>query len=419
MEFTRKSLFSYIIKVFPVLELPIFVLVFLETDYSFYALGSLIAVPVVAILFSKLTDLDTWTGLTLTFIAIYILHLNIYLSIGLSQYSWLMAATAIAAAFIFSRNKVYAFAVAGIFIITPTAIFYYLGAEKEQLLLIAVTLVFFTVLDERISNYLLLQQNELTKQSNIVKLKNKEITDSIAYAKRIQSAILPPLPLVKQNLKNSFILYKPKDIVAGDFYWMENVNGTIYFAAADCTGHGVPGAMVSVICNGGLNRSVREFGLTDTGKILDKTRELVIQEFEKSEEEVRDGMDIALCKLDGKTISYSGAYNPLWIIRDGEVLETKADRQPIGKFSKKKPFTTHSVDLKKGDSIYVFTDGFMDQFGGEEGKKYKSDRFKKFLISIQDHHMEAQYDLLEKEFENWRRTNEQLDDVCVIGVKIE
>jgi serine phosphatase RsbU (regulator of sigma subunit) len=245
-----------------------------------------------------------------------------------------------------------------------------------------------------------------------------EILDSITYAKRIQSAILPPPKLIKEYLPESFILYKPKDVVAGDFYWLEHKGDQVLFAAADCTGHGVPGAMVSVICNNGLNRSVREYGLTDPGQILDKTRDVVIQEFEKSEEEVKDGMDIALCSLEGNTLKYAGANNPLWIIRDGEIIETKANKQPIGKYTDPKPFTTHSIELKKGDSIYIFSDGYVDQFGGEKGKKFKPANLRKLLLSIQDQSMEKKKELLDEAFESWRGDLEQIDDVCLIGVKV-
>ena len=249
--------------------------------------------------------------------------------------------------------------------------------------------------------------------------KNQEIMDSITYAKRIQSAILPPAKLVKEYLKENFILYKPKDVVAGDFYWMEHRDGKVLFAAADCTGHGVPGAMVSVVCNNALNRSVREHGLTDPGQILTKTREIVIQEFEKSEEEVKDGMDIALCSLEGNKLQYAGANIPLWIIRNGELIETIANKQPIGKFDNPKPYTTHSFELQKGDSIYIFSDGYVDQFGGEKGKKFKAKAFRELLLSIQDKSMEGQKTIIDGAFETWRGTLEQIDDVCVIGVKIE
>ena len=262
-------------------------------------------------------------------------------------------------------------------------------------------------------------EEKLEKAHESLKEKSDEIIDSINYAKRIQTAILPPDKQIKEHLKNSFVLYKPKDIVAGDFYWMEPQENGVLFAAADCTGHGVPGAMVSVICNHGLNRSVREFGLTDPGKILTKTRELVISEFDKSEEEVKDGMDIALCSLNGNTLKFAGAHNPLWIIRKGatEVEEVKADKQPIGKYADASPFKTHDIEMQSGDSIYIFSDGFSDQFGGEKGKKFKAKNFKALLLSIQNESIERQKVLIDEAFENWKGTLEQLDDVCVIGMK--
>jgi Tfp pilus assembly protein PilF len=198
-----------------------------------------------------------------------------------------------------------------------------------------------------------LQKKEVELQKHLVVEKNHEILDSITYAKRIQSAILPPQRIIKEFLPNSFILYKPKDIVAGDFYWLEppiDNSKPIMMAAADCTGHGVPGAMVSVVCNNALNRSVREYGLTEPGKILDKTREIVIEEFQKSDEEVKDGMDISLCCLNNKTLSWSGANNPLWIVTKNnandvaELIEIKPDKQPIGKYADTKQFITHTIE---------------------------------------------------------------------------
>jgi tetratricopeptide (TPR) repeat protein len=236
------------------------------------------------------------------------------------------------------------------------------------------------------------KKKEVEHQKDIIQEAHKEITDSIAYAKRIQNAILPPSKVVKEYLMKSFIL--------------------------DCTGHGVPGAMVSVVCNNALNRSVREHELTDPGKILDKSREIVIQEFEKSDEEVKDGMDIALCSLEGNKLQYAGANNPLWVIRNGEILETKANKQPIGKFDNPNPYTTHKMELEPGDSIYIFSDGYIDQFGGEKGKKYKSKAFKDLLLSIQDKSMEIQKTFIDKTFKDWKGDLEQVDDVCVIGVKI-
>lgn len=299
--------------------------------------------------------------------------------------------------------------------------------------LIAIAGLFFVIKKRNQTNKILNNQKVAIEKSNkaliyqkqIVEEKNKEITDSIQYAKRIQSAILPPNKVVKEYLQESFIYYKPKDIVAGDFYWLESVapkgkNDTskILFAAADCTGHGVPGAMVSVVCNNGLNRSVREYGLIEPGEILDKTREIVVEEFEKSEEEVKDGMDIALCCLEGNTLKYAGAHNPLWIIRGEELIEVKANKQPIGQFDNPEPYTTHTIELQKGDSIYIFSDGYADQFGGEKGKKLKTTNFKRLLLSIQKEPMQKQRDLIDKAFEKWKGNLEQLDDVCIIGVRI-
>jgi serine phosphatase RsbU (regulator of sigma subunit) len=299
------------------------------------------------------------------------------------------------------------------------------------------------------------QKIEVEQQKEVVELahseleeKNQEIMDSITYAKRIQSAILPPAKVVKEYLQDSFILYKPKDIVAGDFYWMEHKDDKVLFAAADCTGHGVPGAMVSVVCNNALNRSVREHGLTNPGEILNKTREIVVAEFragrqagEKSDEGVKDGMDIALCSLEGNKLQYAGANNPLWIVRDCHtepvevldnpsvsvfrqaqddtlcILETKANKQPIGQFDNPLPYTTHTFELQKEDSIYIFSDGYVDQFGGEKGKKFKAKAFRELLLSIQDKTMEKQKTIIDNSFETWRGSLEQIDDVCVIGVK--
>ncbi len=264
------------------------------------------------------------------------------------------------------------------------------------------------------------QKNEIGKQKNEIEEKSKEITDSINYAKRIQKAILPPDSLIKKYLKDSFILYKPKDIVAGDFYWMEPKGDIVLFAVADCTGHGVPGAMVSVICNNALNRSVREYGLVDTGDILNKTREIVIEEFEKSDEEVKDGMDISLIAFNKKTreIVFSGANNPLWIVRDGELIEIKGDRQPVGKFYKSHDFSSHKEILKEGDLIYTFSDGYADQFGGDNDKKFKTSNFKKLLLSINDKSISEQEEIISSSFEDWKGDYEQLDDVCVMGLKI-
>lgn len=265
-----------------------------------------------------------------------------------------------------------------------------------------------------------IKSQETEAQKHLIEEKQKEIIESITYAKRLQEAILPPQEFIDKHLTNNFILYKPKDLVAGDFYWAEKINDMFFIAAADSTGHGVPGAMVSVVCSNALNRSIKEFNLTETGKILDKTRELVLETFEKSASEVKDGMDISLLCIDGKnkSIFWSGANNPLWFIQNGEFKEIKADKQPIGKTEYPKPFTTHQIEYKENTTFYLFTDGFADQFGGSKGKKFKYKQFSDLLINNINLTQKQQADTINKVFEAWKGNLEQVDDVCVIGIKI-
>ena len=257
-----------------------------------------------------------------------------------------------------------------------------------------------------------------------IEQKHRDVQESIEYAESIQSAILPSINVVRKHLPESFILYKPKDIIAGDFYWIETGIGlddeNVYFSAADCTGHGVPGAMMSVMCSNALTIAVKELGLTQPGKILDETTKLIESRFERSERRVLDGMDLALCKLNRATniLDYAGANNPLWIVRNGIVLETRADRQPIGQYDYRTPYTNHEVQLIKDDVIYIFSDGYVDQFGGDKSKKFKAKPFKELLLSIQKYDFDEHQKILDDAFISWKGDHEQVDDVCIIGVKI-
>lgn len=264
------------------------------------------------------------------------------------------------------------------------------------------------------------KNKETEEQKVIIEEKQKEILSSISYAKRLQEAILPPKSDISFHLPDSFIYYKPKDIVAGDFYWLEHANNKVMIAAADCTGHGVPGAMVSVVCSNALNRTVKEFNITEPGKVLDKARELVVETFERSETEVKDGMDISLCLIDkiNNRLQWAGANNPLWIIRKGEIMQFKPDKQAIGKVDNPTLYTTHDVDLQKGDCIYIFTDGYADQFGGPGGKKFKYHQLVELMRVLSKLPIAEQLVILETEFQNWKGNLEQVDDICVIGIKI-
>ncbi len=267
-----------------------------------------------------------------------------------------------------------------------------------------------------------IEQKELETQQQKTEIehKQKEILDSIAYAKRLQEAILPSRELISENVPGNFILYKPKDIVAGDFYWAEKLGNNFFIAAADCTGHGVPGSLVSVVCSNALNRSVKEFGLSETGKILDKTRELVIETLAKNDPHVKDGMDISLLCINKneQKISWSGANNPLWYILENKVTEITANKQPVGMSYETVPFTTSQIDYKPGTVFYLFTDGLADQFGGPKGKKFKYKQFEELLLSISTMSLPQQSITIERAFENWKGPLEQVDDICIIGVRI-
>lgn len=280
------------------------------------------------------------------------------------------------------------------------------------------------------------QRVKISEQHEELEETHKEISDSIKYAERLQLAILPSREDLFQNLGDSFVLFKPKDVVSGDFYWMQQMDEHVFFAVADCTGHGVPGAMISVVCSNALNRAVKEFALTAPNEILNKTRDLVIETFARSGKGVKDGMDIALCRLGKNEVVYSGANNPLWIVRKTSFLteqqkaipstliqgnisliEYKSDKQPVGLHEVMTDFTQEHIGLFEGDTLYIFTDGFADQFGGEKGKKFKYKPFKQLLLALNELDMNARQKAINDAFSEWKGSFEQIDDVCIIGIR--
>ena len=259
---------------------------------------------------------------------------------------------------------------------------------------------------------------------NEIEQQKKHITDSIYYARRIQNAILPPLEYVQELLPNSFIFYKPKDIVSGDFYWFMKKEDKIMFAAVDCTGHGVPGAFMSIVGNNQLNYSVNVRGARKPAEILDALNRGVTDTLRQSrgKTSVKDGMDISLCVFDAKKskLQFAAAYRPLVLIRDSEIIEIKGDKFPIGAFvdEELKTFENHEMDVKKGDMIYMFSDGYPDQFGGENGSKFLIKKFRQLLLDIHKKPIEEQRVTLEEAFFEWKGSLEQVDDILVIGVRI-
>jgi serine phosphatase RsbU (regulator of sigma subunit) len=264
----------------------------------------------------------------------------------------------------------------------------------------------------------------IEKQKEEIEEQKKHIMDSIHYAKRIQNAILPSFSLISSHLKNYFVLYLPKDVVSGDFYWVHEADGLIMVAAVDCTGHGVPGAFMSIVGYNQLNHAVSVKRARTASLILDELNRGVITTLNESASEtaIKDGMDMALCILDlkRKKAQYAGANNPLCLVRDGGLIKYKADRFPIGIFEGRAPqaFTNNEFDIREGDIVYLFSDGYADQFGGPENKKFMSRRFEELLAEISSKPMEVQQEILLKRFASWKGSNYQVDDILVIGIRI-
>ena len=271
------------------------------------------------------------------------------------------------------------------------------------------------------------QKDEIQKQKEIaesqrdlIAYQKKHITDSIHYAKRIQTALLPSLELFSDEIDH-FVLYKPRDIVSGDFYWVAKIDGQQMVIAADCTGHGVPGAFMSMLGVSLLNEIILNKRIIQPDQVLNILREYIIQSLKQVVQTsgIKDGMDMCVCLIDFKKnkMQFAGANNPLWIFADGKLNEIKGDKMPVAIHDNMPPFTNHVVDIKKGDTFYIFSDGYADQFGGPQQKKILNKNFKMLLLKVQNLPMLEQGSKINEFFEDWRKELEQIDDVCVIGIR--
>lgn len=267
----------------------------------------------------------------------------------------------------------------------------------------------------------------LSIQKEVIEEKNKEILDSIYYAKRIQEALLKEEDHVSSHLPEHFILFRPKDIVSGDFYWAFEKHGHWYLAVADCTGHGVPGAFMSMLGIAFLNEITASDKLLAPSEILDQLRSKIVKELRQRGQsgETRDGMDISLLRMDlqSRKVMWAGANNPLWIFRKNEsgnfvISEIKGDKQPIGYHPLFTAFTDHEIELNEGDHIYLFSDGFADQFGGVKGKKFKYRQLQENIATVITSPLPVQKEKLQQSFDDWKGTYAQVDDVCMVGVRV-
>lgn len=267
------------------------------------------------------------------------------------------------------------------------------------------------------------QQKNLEDRTRELHERNKEITDSLKYAQRIQESILPKEDLLKTSFSDGFVLYKPKDIVSGDFWYHHQSGDSVFLALADCTGHGVPGALMSVIGHSIFKEIFINRHLKDPAALLYEIDKELFSTLNKNHslDPYKDGMDVALCRFDQmtSTLHYAGALRPLMVVRKGIIHEIKGCRYPIGFFDHTdKLFSTQQIKLEKGDSCYIYSDGYCDQFGGEKCRKLNKSRFRELLLTIQDMEMEEQRDFLDYAHNNWKQKEEQTDDIAVIGFRI-
>jgi serine phosphatase RsbU (regulator of sigma subunit) len=287
-----------------------------------------------------------------------------------------------------------------------------------------IVLVFSLLLFNRLKitrqqkNLIELQKQEVETKNEIIEEKQKEILDSIHYAKRIQTTLLTQKDFINNNLNDNFILFKPKDIVSGDFYWATKREHLFYLAVCDSTGHGVPGAFMSLLSINFLNEAINERKIESPDHIFNFVREKLIDNLSKDGQQ--DGFDGILLCFNQKTkqITYAAAHNAPIIIRNNEILTLEADKMPVGKGVSEAPFKLFELDHKPGDSLYLYTDGYADQFGGPRGKKYMYKQLNQFIISISNLEMQKQFEKLDYNFNNWRGNLEQVDDVCIIGIKL-
>lgn len=263
---------------------------------------------------------------------------------------------------------------------------------------------------------------QIALQREELEFKNRNITDSLVYAKRIQEALIPSFSFFEKHFSESFILFMPRDIVSGDFYYIREIDGKTWVVLADCTGHGVPGALMSMIGLQTIDRVIQGGSFSEPSEILHKLNCEVVSIIHREDgysHGIKDGMDIAVCCIDRKKreLSFAGAFLPLYLIRDGKLTETRGDKQFIGTCLAENCYTNHVIQMENGDTFYLLSDGYSDQFGGTENKKFMNRRVRYLLVNIHEYSMEVQREILEENFSTWKGSNQQIDDVLIIGFR--
>jgi len=420
----KSEQWKYIFSIFPFIDLPFNILAIYLSKNWMATLSLAIAFPLIATTILKFCEKsNAEPGPWILSINGALCILYFYVS-GPGSPTWLsLINVTVGASFMFNNPKIGQFSMA-VFSLFTGWFFYYMGADTTYSLIIALTLLAFVVLFSRAYAFMQHQQNKIEIKNKEVEEQKKEIISSINYAKRIQQAVLPQEENIYRNIPLSFILYKPKDIVSGDFYWFHEIDRDNYIiACADCTGHGVPGALMTVIGSNLLNQTVIDNKLLDPSQILLVLDNLINQTLKQQKEHehiVQDGMDVFILKVDklNKEFTFASAKRPAIFIRNKEIIEYKGSKYSLGGTTTgSKIFNETKVKFQEDDMIYLFTDGCTDQFGGEKGKKYSIQQLRELLLNIHMKKPGDQKQLLDNAIEHWKRNHEQIDDMLLIGIK--
>lgn len=419
-----KEQWNFIFKVFPLVDLPFNALAIYSSNHWQITAVLAIIIPIVAssiLYFSEKKNFQP--GYWILVINGLLFFPYMYYS-GAQSPTWLtLINMTVGSFFMFHNYKIGQYFMSFLSIITGL-FFYYMGASLEYALMIIFVNLGFIILFNRAYVYMQMQQSKIEEKNTEIESKSKDITDSINYAKRIQYAVLPQEELIYKNIPSSFIFYKPKDIVSGDFFWYHELNKEEYIlVCADCTGHGVPGAFMTVIGSSLLNQTVIDNKIYKPSSILlelDKQINFTLKQQENSNLTVQDGMDLTLIKVNKSKneLIITSAKRPVILIRDKEIQEFKGSKFSLGgMLTGDKEFEETIINYKNGDQLYMFTDGYVDQFGGEKEKKYSSKRLRELFLEINHLPIKDQKEMLANSIKNWQGNLEQVDDILVIGIR--
>ncbi len=421
----REKVLDYVTKIFPFIDLPFGILcVVLSQNWIF----TLCFLPVFhfaagAMIYLAMKRKSQNPGAYI-FVANGIFYFIFQYFSGPEAPGWgMLINVTIGASFMFENARVGQFLVAGMGLITGSY-FYFLGASWEYSVIITLTLISITALFSRTYSYLQIQQSNIEKKNEEIETKNKDITDSINYSKRIQLAVLPNEEYIQRSIPLFFILYQPKDIVSGDFYWFHEINRDEYIlVCADCTGHGVPGAFMTVIGSNLLSHIISESKITSPVEILKQLDARITETLKQDkakEFHVQDGMDMSLIKVNKlkKEFIYCAAKRPAILIRNGELIEIKANKFSLGGMrTDEKNFIEQTITYQEDDILYLFTDGYIDQFGGSQYKKFMISRFRELTRQNAGLPTNQQREKFESAINDWKGQHEQTDDILLMGIK--